>query len=289
MTRRIADPSFQEAVLDPSVTGDPLLRDEGAREAASLLREVSGQPLPSLAEVEAKDGESGFADAGFIKDRTNPGSVISCVPAALREYVQAIPDEVLELGLSELESRVKPTEALIRLRFNFWHEMDRLAARIGPYKASAAAVVSVNEVCVGAGDKAYFMRILKMDPYASAWLFTRPSSYERAIDVAHMAGLARMEQILAQNPVKDGVIDVKVAALQIKVFEMLDLRVKGAPKQTIENKNLNLHGQVPAAAALQPASAAQIADLEREVKALEHKVSLPSGSAVSGFDNEDGT
>lgn len=282
MTDRINDLGLQEALLDPELTGDPELRRESAEDARRLLGDPKNEGLGVMI-ADPKDGDTVYAEAGLIKDRTNPGSVISCVPETLHQYILGIPDEIFDLSFAELTKKIQPTISLQRLRFNFWHEMDRLHAHVGPYRTSR--VIALNEVCIGVGDKAYFIRVLRADPYAAAWLFTRPATYEKALEGAHMMGLSRMEQILGQDPVdQNGRLDIRVAALQIKVFEMLDLRRKGAPKQSIEQKSVHLHGSVPAIPErVAAATPNELAALEREVKALEKKVSLPSGSAVGGF------
>lgn len=292
---RISRPEIVEALLDPELTGDPESRAAADWQARQILNSQSRDvtPIPGTTEgaTQIPKPLPPAQDVGFLKDRANPTSVISSLPPDLQEYVQAIPDELLEWSEAELEAKLKPTTSLIRLRHNFWHEMDRKLANVGSYKDIKSKYVRIDEVCVGAGDRALFRKLLKSDPFAAAYIFLRPASYERALAAAHATGLERITKILqveavTTNPDGTFKIDHKTAALQLKIYEMLDLRLKGAPTQRIEQKTATVHlGNVPAPQGGSGTGSNQgILELEKKVAALEHKTSLPSGSSVSGFE-----
>lgn len=283
---KISQPEVLDALIDPCLTGNPTDRESAAQEVSRILSSAQPSLPPVTANVEEPDDVERLI--GQVKDQGNPFSVYNALPTRLREYVLSIPDEYFEMSASEIEDAVKPNTSLIRLRYNFWHEMDQLAARVGHY-AKNQFVINLGAVVAGCGDRLYFDRVLKFQGKEIAWIFMRPANYSQGLEVAHGQGLSRLLEILEAQPIRrkrdsEGNIsvelDTKVAALQLKVFEMIDYRLKGAPVQ----KNFNVNANAPASAEAQASAQKSVGELEREVKLLEEKTALPSGSAVNGFE-----
>ena len=88
----------------------------------------------------------------------------------------------------------------------------------------------------------FFYEKYTKSPTVMAWMLCPPTAYNVKIEEALHAGVNQMREIL-DKPLEDasGKFNVKLAELQVKVYALLDARVNGGFKQTIEQKNLNVH------------------------------------------------
>jgi len=138
------------------------------------------------------------------------------------------------------------------LRMKFWFEYDEAQ--------SERRAMKVNKVTVGICDITFFYKTLQ-DPLKVAWILTRPTSYEDAVSEMHQFALSRLRKTLEVDPFRNGKFDSKTADIQLKIFQTLDTRVKGAVVQ----KTMNVHASVPAAKSQEESTA----DIERRLKELE--------------------
>jgi hypothetical protein len=201
-----------------------------------------------------------------ITDADNPRSLINLVPEAVRNHINNLPEDFLHLTEEELEAMTPNAQWTMvdrRLRTAFWLEYERV-------QATGGHMVMTN-IFGGTCSKNYFYdRVLTCKPRLG-YLLQAPQNYRVATEEALIHGVNRVREILDLplfTELKDGrrVPDPKVADVIIKAVAMLDMRVKGAVIQRIQqhniNENLNQKQNVP-----EPSSMAEIDEQLKELQA----------------------
>lgn len=173
--------------------------------------------------------------------RDNPRSLINLITPGIQiDFMNAYKARPELFGLEEEElddklryEGVPPTKLDNALRARFWIEYDTAQA--------AHRNMSVRNIIAGlCNDDDLYARILKK-PHKVAWLLCRPMDYVTATEEMHMFSLRRMRKTLEQDVVQHGKFNAKLAEAQIKIFQILDTRVKGAVIQ----KQMNINATIP--------------------------------------------
>lgn len=175
--------------------------------------------------------------------KDNPRSIYSLAPPKLKEAMNRVHQEYLEMSPAQLDKEVRGKSksiprALNCLRFRLW---DRFGEALDQKEVKQ---LTINAVVSGICSRQYFDSAVLRNPLITAWLVTPPVSYEEAAREALDLGVTRLREVL-EFPLWDdrGRPDVKVAKLHLEVTKMLDARVKGSPTQhhSITQKNLNVN------------------------------------------------
>lgn len=196
-----------------------------------------------------------------LKEADNPRSLVNLLPAAVSEAVLSVPDDLLELELDQLEKQMswgRFHQIDKRLRVSFWAEYDR-AIQDGNK-------MHIHNVYQGVCSRMQFYRVIQ-DRVRMAFILTPPESYTISVEEALLQGVRRLREIL-EFPLYDkkGNPNTKVAEVIVKTYAMLDMRVKGAVVQRVEQKNLNVNVNGNQALEQLPET---VADLDRELLDLE--------------------
>lgn len=170
----------------------------------------------------------------------NPASLFSVMPEEFQPLIEAIRlqfPRMCHYPERELRKYCKPDERDNRIRLSFWQEYE-LSTRMGK-KMSIRAIT--DGICSKDTWKTYYLQ----QPKKLLWIVTQPKSYSQTMNALHAQSLERLHQIL-KLPIKDKQTkkpDVKVIAQMIKIFQLLDLRVKGSIMQRVEinQKSLNMN------------------------------------------------
>lgn len=212
-----------------------------------------------------------------IWDRTNERSVINLLPPALAsniieaskqrpEFFQIEDERLLRRHLRENGTEPTPTDN--RLRVAFWHEYERAQTLANPKMVISA-------IHAGVCSRQLFDRYM-LRPEKVAWILCPPASYTTIAEEALSFGLEQLRDILAlpvQRLDAKGrvIVDTKLGELQAKIVAMLDNRVKGAVKQTIENRNMNLNISTSDKQVAKAAMSGTMDQIERRLKELERR------------------
>lgn len=213
----------------------------------SSMEESTNTPAPRTSTQEPKESYESTAPEPTpsdcsILDREQPRSIINLVPPKVgklfEEAYKALPDlffmsqHKLYKKISKDYGRVTPTDH--RLRMSFWQEYDRA-------QADQTSIIMTN-VYKGVCTREYLYGTYLQLPYNVAWLLCAPATYEVAMEEALSFGIDQLRDIL-ETPHKDpktGKVDTKLAALKAKIITTLDIRVKGAVTQKVDNRHLHI-------------------------------------------------
>jgi len=240
-------------------------------------------------------------------NKDNDRSVYNMVSPRIQEKLKRL--SVQELLLTdewELKEIIKPTPTLNRLRISFWREFDRAQTKNTDMK--------MVKVYAGICPKEQFERYLDNDNH-TVWILKPPVDYVNAMEEALMFGIDRLREILEIPLVQtrhiklrdaDGAdyldtyeeFDPKTAELLIKTVAMLDMRVKGALVQKVEQKviaeNRNVNANLTATVSVEKKETVEeaalqigVEDLDGEIKRLEETIKKDVKKVEKPFNNSE--
>jgi hypothetical protein len=187
------------------------------------------------------------------------------VPAIKATY-QKYPNLLL-VPEREARSRAKTDERDERFRLCFWDEYQAATAQNRPM--SFATICTIFGSDTSAWAKYYAKRLDKL-----AFILHPPKNYVHAMKVILDRGLDKLLDIMEMPIVnKRGEPDVKVITQIIKVFQLVDLRVKGSIIQRVQIQQQNLNVNVDGTSDVPRLTPEQLNQLSLEqLEALEEKL-----------------
>ena len=202
-------------------------------------------------------------------DEKDPRSLINLLPEVPRTRIQEALFDAEAAPLFEMdeltllrhlrENGFPPTPTDNRLRLQFWLEYDNTQQQL--HKR-----MEMSRVFAGICTVEYFYKKYLQDPRRVAWLLCPPVGYAIKANEALEFGLEQLRDILSLDHGGNGKpIDHKLMKLKKDIFEILDVRVKGAPIQ----KNVNITAHATPAQAARVMSATQELTMEELEKKLE--------------------
>ena len=212
----------------------------------------------------------------------NPRCVLNLLPEKVREAGKMIPTEYLAVDPRTLQQRVQPNDIDNQLRLAFWDEY--FVACDNSKKMRIEAIYP--RVC----SREYFYSFVVANPLRLAWMMTPPEEYMLRMRSLLEQGLQRFEEIM-KLPItkkilvkkKDGkegvmsVADTKLIAEMIKIFAIVDNRVKGSVVQKLQvsQQNLNVNVDYEAPKSYQEVEKELLA-IEKELKGNPEMVDVDS-------------
>lgn len=178
----------------------------------------------------------------------------------------------------------RPTVADNRIRYSFWTLYEETADNSGHQ-------MDLRRVSQFIMTHNIFERMyLELHPSRTMWMMLRPSGYTDALQEMLMHGVTRMREIL-DMPITTpkGELNMKMLDLQVKITNMIDYRLHGAPKQDIRQLNVNVSKEIKGAGGdikdlIQSgdmvAIQTRLNDLAREKRKLEGRVELVAPEPV---------
>lgn len=207
-----------------------------------------------------------------VFDRTEDRSVLNLVPASVQacfiKAQQAHPDLFL-LDEADLYKKLKPesmqpTPTDNRIRLAFWLEYERAQQNQAPMEMAYV----YGGVCV----KQYFYGTYLKSPTRVAWMLCPPTGYQVILEESVAFGAQRMREYMALDPVlPSGKLDHKLIELQAKIYAMMEQRLKGGITQRVEQKTLQITGQISEKQAMQAITDNSMEAMERRLKELEKR------------------
>jgi len=207
--------------------------------------------------------------ARLIKDYQSEFSLINLVTPVVRQAIEAVPEELVNISEEELLERVpNPDNTTLQIRNMFWLEYDR--AR------ETRHMMDINMACVGVCAAELFYKYL-LDPKKVAWIINPPRSYTADIDLLHTKALQQMYEIInLPNMNEHGFIDSKLLDIKNKIFMALDMRKHGGfvqrSMQITENRNVNTNTSSIAASYSESVGDMPDIDIDQKLKILEEEI-----------------
>jgi hypothetical protein len=204
-----------------------------------------------------------------IDDTDNPRSVISLTSSnptihdAIKDLLLNAP-ELMEMEQHELSQRANPSFTLSRVRMSFWNEYEN--ANQGNRKMHLSKIVA------GVCTETVFRKKILGDRVKLAYVLCPPKDYQITVKEALDAGLDSLRAIVSARVIdENGNLNAKSADVVLKAIALLDMRVKGAVIQRIDQRslNVNLNKEVPPGSLTAPDS---LEDLERQLAAVKQKL-----------------
>lgn len=204
-----------------------------------------------------------------VDDTSNPRSVVSLtseIPTlqkAMHDLIFMDP-HLLEMDEHELKEKVKPSFTLSRIRMSFWNEYEK--ANQQNRKMHLAKIIA------GICTETVFKKKLLSDHARLAYVLVPPKDYVITTKEALDAGLDNLRKIVTANVVDDeGNLIAKSADVVLKAIALLDMRVKGAVVQRIDQRslNVNVNKDVTPQDSRPPQT---LEELERQLEAVKHKL-----------------
>lgn len=200
-------------------------------------------------------------------DPTNDRSLFSVLPSWLKEMASAkLTDELVDLTEADLINELFPHKTVppewFRLRISFWDEYDRVIRH-------ELMQMDLTVAWRGLVTLPWFIAKANSNPKYLAWILSSPPSYELLLREISELALERQLQVMRLPVVNQdtGKANVRLIEMQLKIFQFIDIRLKGAVVQKIEQKslNVNVNGNVPKSL---PARQLSLAELNEELMRL---------------------
>lgn len=229
-------------------------------------------------------------DLDLLRDEANPGSLVNLVPSYFASGIRAIPADVFDLSLEELEEQAEVDATLSKLRIGFWLEHDRAAG--------SSRMISMTCFLRGIASQSYFAKKICTNSYKLAYILTPPTDYKVAVnEMLHLSLNAQRKILLAPLEITvtktntDGsiqtmtMIDSKLAGEQRKICENLQNREYGntihKSMQIIENRSTNGGAFAPSGGGM------NLNNMTREqLEAYRNNLSSDTPRLLNGGDDE---
>jgi len=121
--------------------------------------------------------------------------------------------------------------------------------------------------------KEYFYTVFIKDPLKIAWMLRMRKSYHFAMEELLDIGLSQFREIMLIPNKVGGKVDTRLVAEKVKIFAIVENRVKGAVAQKIEQKNLNVNVNTKQ-------QDKSVQDVEKELKALNKEIKQIEQNAI---------
>jgi len=241
--------------------------------------------LPALLPTDRRPDEAVWEESGFSFDVDR--HFLRLLPKFVADRVRAAPTTWWDKSEAEIVRETwpehnSPDDVCARLRIALWDEYDRCFR----FKLGALDF----ERCLrGICTIGYFRSRILSDFGKLAFLCTAPPVYENQVRLLHQKGLSELQKILAlPNEYPDGTADSKIADVKRRIYESLDMRLKGAVIQRIDQRNINVNidgDPSMAGDAPKPDEMLAMDEIEAEIRKLEEtsaRLSIPGGGAALG-------
>lgn len=216
-------------------------------------------------------------------NKDNPESVQNLAPEGFAKALEY--EEVWQLLVKndefDLQKKVKPTAEQNRLRLAFWREYERAI--------QTTENMLPENIYKGIMPKENFDRMVKNEPRVMAWILKQPTNYVNMMEEALSFSMHRVREILEMPlykmetkaiPMPSGKVknmqkrvpNVPVAKLILDTMKLLDVRVKGAivqkVQQEVKTESKNFTANVNIGSGSQPKT---LAEINAEIAKLEGK------------------
>lgn len=166
----------------------------------------------------------------------------------------------------------RPSVAENRYRYQFWLEYEN--------SVRDERMMRMVNVYYFVGSETAFTKLVLGDARRLAWIICRPAGYESTAREMLQYGLSRLREVLDKDPFEDpNKPNMKLLELQLKITQMMDLRMHGAPTQKLQqltvNATLGANGELQAIG-----DKANMSDIKRKLEDLRERKRKLEGRGV---------
>lgn len=196
-----------------------------------------------------------------IDSSTNVDDPVDYFRRPLREAVDAIPENILEMTEGELQNRIRPTEKDWAIRNRYWD-----LVKLAKDEARVGGRYYMNEIYSGICSAPHFSAKWLTDPYRVAWLLL-PIENEKAqaTQTYHFLVQKLKQYVLNVRITEDNLGDL------VKLAQFLSVRAHGIPTQkhqhAVATLDLNKYTGDPAISGLSRE------EIDKKIKEIESKQS----------------
>lgn len=152
--------------------------------------------------------------------------------SSLPEAATMLHDETMLKRWLKKEHLYIPTPTDNRYRHQFWLEYE--------HSIDQERMMLIKNVYAFIGQEAMFYQLICADPNRMVWLMCRPAGYEANAREMLAFSTGRLREYLEKDPFEDPrKPNMKLLEIQVKIHQIFDLRLHGAPTQKIQQLNLN--------------------------------------------------
>lgn len=232
-------------------------------------------PQSELSEESRSERSTGL----ILFDPAEPRSVYNLVPAKMREALDRVNPNIWQYSLKALTKHAKVDERLAQLRVSFWHEYNRTQDL---FKKN----ISMTQVMHGICSHEYFYQSILKDQMKLAYLMYPTTDYIAAMQEMQDLAMREMRKILLlPNAGKNG---TSIVREKIKIFALLDNRLRGAVPKHIKKESQHLHAHMKID---QQAAPKSVEDIQREINRIERTVKTaikaPKEESINSPGDED--
>jgi hypothetical protein len=219
-----------------------------------------------------------------IFDASDPRSLVNIVwkdfRDVLKRTVNAYP-ELFTLSEARLQQKAKPEPQHRMMRMRFWQEYD--------IAQQANRTMRASDVTRGICIPEYWSRNVNTNPELLAYIITPPPRYITRMETMLDLALDNLLEIL-ELPVKNektGFIDSKLIANKVKVFELLDLRVKGAIMQKVAiHQRIDQHTQITEGTSLEKMDLNDLQAIESSIQQVKKQIERTQNRQAIQIENK---
>ncbi len=204
-------------------------------------------------------------------DLENPRSLINIVPQRLREAMLR-PDlprgwlEYPESNLMQLcEHHLDPRD--YRLKLTFWDEYNRAQ--------DENCMMNLERVCKGSVSVNYFYSTVLKNPHKLIFMLQPHAHYQVSVRELLQLSLSKMREVMTL-PIVDGKGKPQLGVIKemVKIFQIVDNRVQGGARQTVDINQKTLQMNVDARA-MNP-SEKEVSAIDLEIEKLQGQLAEKS-------------
>lgn len=172
-----------------------------------------------------------------IFDKVDPRSVYNLVPAQVQEAIERVNPEYYKWSEKALEKHADLDVRDYRLRLAFWNEYYETQDK---FKKNMA----MGKVLIGVCTNAYWYDCVLEDPLKLAWILYPPANYTKAMEEILDLSMRQMRNIMTLNHKKKTGYDIALIKEKIKIFALIDNRVRGAVLQKVRVDQQSVHAHI---------------------------------------------
>lgn len=172
-----------------------------------------------------------------IFDKVEPRSVYNLVPPGVQEAIENVNPEYYRWTEKVLEKHANLDVRDYRVRLSFWNEYYETQDK---FKKS----MSISKMLMGVCSNEYFYKEILPNPLKLAWVLYPPANYAKAMEEILDVSMRQMRNIMSLNHNKKSGYDIPLIKEKIKIFALIDNRVRGSVLQRVKVDKQAVHAHM---------------------------------------------
>lgn len=211
-----------------------------------------------------------------IFNEGDPEALINMVGPEVKEAIKSINPVFLTWSEKALAKHAELDPRDHRIRISMWDDYNQA-------KEEGRDTININRILNGVCTKGYFYQSVLKDPKKLAWIFYPPADYTKYMQECLYLAMGNIRDILSQ-PIRsgDGKLNHRLIDQQIKIWEKVESRVKGAIPQALNINQRSMNVNINQTQKL--SNPKDIKEIEAEIARLEGK-EVPKEIEVKSNEN----